>query len=489
MSDFGVRPRGDWFLGTTNSSSTPARPILSLQSPLLLALGGLEKLNDRLFPWLNSRDLSNLSGVDRTMWTLVNADESNWKDVAIRECSDAELNARLTDGATSWRQVATGARFTRRSLGVLFSDALRRPGQCAQTEIAQYWIVRDSVKRVKATTVEAFVNEFEEFLIPVVMSGFEKDFAPGIKRWKNGLTKGLLGLNDDGNPKRMWRCGGRSLTSSAFATYTKTLAFKDESPLYIFDAKFAENFPPVRNDYQVPFVFRGRNRDFFEYLDSRRPDYRWVIAGAQKSGSKWHIDPNRTHAWNCSLLGSKKWLMLPPWGPPPPGVFPSPDGGDVAQPVSLIEWFMNFYRETRVTRERDLIEFVAKEGEVVFVPGGWWHAVLNLDESFAVTQNYVSSSNFSRAFKFFQEKPDQISGLRFENDVMCCGDDEETRPVMKREAFAKMFLDALPSDIVSACREVEAKVTQTVSTTTAWSSLVNQAPKKVKEGFSFDFAL
>ena len=120
-----------------------------------------------------------------------------------------------------------------------------------------------------------------------------------------------------------------------------------------------------------------------------RPDNRWLIVGPAMSGSNWHIDPNATCAWNAVVTGAKKWILLNPQDGPPPGVHPSEDGTDVAAPVSLPEWFMNFYGALKREKRR-VWEGVCRAGEIVFVPHGWWHCVLNVEDSIAITQNYVS---------------------------------------------------------------------------------------------------
>ncbi len=78
-----------------------------------------------------------------------------------------------------------------------------------------------------------------------------------------------------------------------------------------------------------------------------------------------------------------------------------------------MEWFSNFYASTQIPddpAERPL-EGICREGEIMFVPRGWWHAVVNLDDCIAVTQNYVGSQNLKETMQFLYLKRDQVSGV------------------------------------------------------------------------------
>lgn len=77
----------------------------------------------------------------------------------------------------------------------------------------------------------------------------------------------------------------------------------------------------------------------------------------------------------------------------------------------------------------------------MFVPHGYWHMVVNLDESIALTHNYVSTSNLSDCLRFLRDKTDQISGVR-----------DRGAEAIQPEAMYASFIDklhtVLPADVV-----------------------------------------
>lgn len=48
-------------------------------------------------------------------------------------------------------------------------------------------------------------------------------------------------------------------------------------------------------------------------------------------------------------------------------------------------------------------DFVQDSGQVVFVPSMWHHAVLNLSDTVAVTQNFVSRCNLARSYSMMAD--------------------------------------------------------------------------------------
>ena len=88
---------------------------------------------------------------------------------------------------------------------------------------------------------------------------------------------------------------------------------RDDSPLYLFESSLEEHpeAKTMMQDYTPATCFGG---DLFTDLltEKKAPPHRWFLSGPQRSGSEVHQDPLGTSAWNCSLSGHKRWVMMPP---------------------------------------------------------------------------------------------------------------------------------------------------------------------------------
>ena len=85
----------------------------------------------------------------------------------------------------------------------------------------------------------------------------------------------------------------------------------DDYPLYLFGSVYKSDKNPncLLNDMEIPNYFQD---DILNIIDEKqRPPFRWFLLGPKRSGSKVHIDPFKTSAWNTCLMGFKRWIMFP----------------------------------------------------------------------------------------------------------------------------------------------------------------------------------
>ncbi|XP_044956574.1 F-box protein At5g06550 [Hordeum vulgare subsp. vulgare] len=354
-------------------------------------LGGLRQLPDDLLldvlGLLPARDLAALSAASKALY-VISSHDPLWRAIVLDELGGDFAFA------GSWRAtyiaaVSGGAHRPPRALEIsgFYSDYLFQSWLCANMEMRAEWLERDTIDRRRGLSVERFIAEHEEPNWPVLLEGCLESW-PALQKWTREY---LLEVSAG----KEFAVGPVSMPLDRYFLYSDNA--EEERPLYLFDSKFADKVPEMGSDYEVPVYFQ---EDLFKVLGEERPDYRWVIIGPAGSGSSFHVDPNSTSAWNAVIKGAKKWVMFPP-EVPPPGVHPSSDGAEVTSPVSIMEWFMNFYGACR-TWEKRPIECVCRAGEIVFVPNGWWHLVINLEESIAITQNYVSRRNLLNVLDFLK---------------------------------------------------------------------------------------
>lgn len=315
----------------------------------------------------------------------------------------------------------------------IYSDTFYRSWLCRSFELNPSWLSTETIDRVDASnmTSERFLNDYEIANKPVIIYNATNNW-PAIQKWNRQY------LIDQTQHVTFRATSGAaplpsSFTMSSYAKYCDGAA--EEAPLYLFDRTFTQTVPHLLDDFvpslkqTLPYLSPDapHGHDLFSLLgEGRRPDYRWIIVGPKRSGSSFHIDPNCTHAWNIPVTGRKRWIFYPP-GVNPPGVYPSKNGDDVTMPISIGEWFLTYWDEH--CRRRDSpptppderpLECTVSPGEILFVPHGWWHSVLNLDDglSVALTQNYVSSSNLGDVLRFLDSRVGQISGCRDRNEAI-----------------------------------------------------------------------
>ncbi|KAK6746836.1 hypothetical protein RB195_000221 [Necator americanus] len=225
--------------------------------------------------------------------------------------------------------------------------------------------VQDNIVRVDGSklSLEEFREKYEQPRIPCIFTGLtdgwqahEKWTVSRIARkYRNQRFK--CGEDDDGYSVK--------LKMKYYADYMANT--KDDSPLYIFDSGFGDRHKTNKllSDFAVPHLFKD---DLFCYADyKKRPPHRWVL-----------IPPDAPRS-----------LVKP---------YQSEKG---KHPDEAITWFSTVYKRVHSStwpKEYPVIEARQGPGDTMFVPSGWWHVVINEDETIAITQNFCSVINLPQVW-------------------------------------------------------------------------------------------
>lgn len=415
-----VRPLGNSFF-----SDKPAGPSKEAQ------LGDFARFDEELLMEIlgfvdDAQSLKNLSHCSRVLYAYL-YDEELWKKLYTEKVQALEkqgLEVPLLKWKGSWKLSVLGldAKYhanIQMPGNLVCSDVLYRPFQCSQVDYDRIFAKviaeeemyhKDSLRTQQPLDFLILppgrIPRFPESQLTQEMFDSSWHNQPFIltnssaDRWPRWNLELLLRRFSDVKFRQ-------EAVQWPLSLYSQYLARNcDECPLYLFDCNSLA-MKTLRKEYEVPKLFQ---KDHFSVLGQCRPDHAWLIIGSERSGSTFHKDPNYTSAWNAALTGRKLWVMFPP-GTCPPGVSADAEESEVTSPVGIAEWVLSgFYNEAVNHPEAQI--GITFPGEVMYVPSGWWHSVINLDDSVALTQNFVPDAKVGNVLHFFKNKRSQMSGFR-----------------------------------------------------------------------------
>jgi len=175
------------------------------------------------------------------------------------------------------------------------------------------------------------------------------------------------------------------------------------SDLYLHDCPLLQCCPSEMSKLRVPKYFTTDYRylendpDLVGDLTADQYHFPSLFIGKQGSGSPLHNDADMSRFWVHLLSGKKLWRIFPPsenWRLYPTGTesfYPSIFSVDAMEPD--FDRFPNL-------RGALVYEAVLDAGEVIFVPEGWAHQVINLKDSISTTMNFVDWSGLGMHLKY-----------------------------------------------------------------------------------------
>ncbi|GMH21500.1 hypothetical protein Nepgr_023342 [Nepenthes gracilis] len=312
------------------------------------------------------------------------------------------------------------------------------------TELKKGLKIAGQVDRVngKLLSYSEFVERYLVKNHPVVLTGLMDDWR-ACKDWVtvNGSPNlSFFSIHFGKSEVQVADCGYREFTDqkreemsvSEFINHwlaqsagnhstVVTEKYDGKSLLYLKDWHFMKEYPEYVA-YATPLFFCD---DWLNlYLDKYRmhnepdvqesngiscSDYRFVYMGPKGTWTPLHADVFRSYSWSANVCGTKLWLFLPP--PQCHLVFDRHMKSSVYNIFEEVD-------ESKYPGFKKAVWMECTQGhnEVIFVPSGWYHQVLNLDDTISINHNWFNAYNLSWVWDLlrqdYEDAKDCIEDIR-----------------------------------------------------------------------------
>lgn len=229
------------------------------------------------------------------------------------------------------------------------------------------------IPRCHQPTLEDFREQFALPGLPVILTGLTDDWA--ARNWTpRSMAEQYPQATVTVTPKGSTVEGVREVLLS---DYIETLEQGLDNGDYLTSWCFRTDCPELLNDFEIPPYFR---EDWLEELPQKN-DMLWLFLGAKGSGMGLHQDLGHTAAWNAQVTGKKRWALV------------APEFEDYLYDGDVCAFKPNRVRHSKF-RKATVHYGDVSAGEVLFIPGAWWHQTQNYETGFSITANYVDHTNF-----------------------------------------------------------------------------------------------
>ncbi|KAJ2782270.1 High affinity Ca2+/Mn2+ P-type ATPase-like protein [Coemansia interrupta] len=304
-------------------------------------------------------------------------------------------------------------------------------------------VIRE-IERREHLTAHEFVRDFLEPNVPVVLGRSFTSVWPALRDWVTPSNTPdfsfLLSLYAPATVQ-VADCdtayfSDQKRTEMRFSEFIHRWRTTPLAKLYCKDWHFTRD--NAYRAYEPPAVLSNDWVNLYCDLQGDGDDFRFCYLGGRGTWTPFHEDVWRSYSWSANVCGRKLWTLVPP-------------GQNALFTDALGNWVhdLRAYDAERFPRLKELhtIEVVQEAGETMFVPSGWWHQVVNLEDTVSINHNWGNEFNLAYMCDRLQEDMGRVRwALRDVADMD--GFDEYAQGVLKADSgtdyrgFAA-FVDAM----------------------------------------------